>query len=256
MNQNNLLFAMSFAALFSIFLVFSTTAGVYAQTSSNMTNSQTSNNTMGMPMNDDMSMGSYVTNQKYNNTITSSVSIFQPIINAFKSMITVDINDAITAAQGAVGENTTTIAAFLHPEKHYIVYTVIILDSSGTPHKVLVDPGNGNVLKDEKTSFMKLMMLVHGGTSGMMGQGDMMGPEMGMMGQGNMMGPEMGMMGQGDMMGPEMGMMGQGNMMGPEMGMMGQGNMMGPEMGMMGQGNMMGPEMGMMGQGDAHNSWN
>jgi len=198
MNQNNLLFAMSFAALFSIFLVFSTTAGVYAQTSSNMTNSQTSNNTMGMPMNDDMSMGSYVTNQKYNNTITSSVSIFQPIINAFKSMITVDINDAITAAQGAVGENTTTIAAFLHPEKHYIVYTVIILDSSGTPHKVLVDPGNGNVLKDEKTSFMKLMMLVHGGTSGMMGQGNMMGPEMGMMGQGNMMGPEMGMMGQGD----------------------------------------------------------
>jgi hypothetical protein len=201
MNQNNSLFAVSFAALFSIFLIFSTTAGIYAQTSSNMTNSQTSNNTMGMAMSDDRSMGSLVTNQKYNNTVTSSVSIFQPIINAFKSMIKVDINDAVTTAQGVVGDNATTIAAFLHPEKHYIVYIVIVLDSSGTPHKVLIDPGNGNVLKDEKTSFMKLMMLVHGSKGGMMGQGNMMGPEMGMMGQGNMMGPEMGMMGQGNMMG-------------------------------------------------------
>jgi hypothetical protein len=31
-------------------------------------------------------------------------------------LIKVDINDAVTAAQGAVGDNTTTIAAILHPE--------------------------------------------------------------------------------------------------------------------------------------------
>jgi hypothetical protein len=228
MNQNNSLFVAPFAALFSLLLLFSTIAGVYAQTSSNTTNGQTSHNPIGMPMNDDMSMGSYEAKQQDNN-LTSSISIFQPIINAFKSMIKVDINDAITTARGAVGDNATTIAAFLHPEKHYIVYTVIVLDSSGTPHKVLVDPGNGNLLKDEKTSFMKLMMLVHGGKGGMMGQGNMMGPEMGMMGQGNMMGPEMGMMGQGNMMGPEMGMMG------PDIGMMCQGHM--------------------MGHGDAENSW-
>ncbi|MGD9535198.1 MAG: PepSY domain-containing protein [Candidatus Nitrosocosmicus sp.] len=194
-------------------LVFSSTAGVFAQIPTNATNSQMSDKPMGMPMDHKMFMGSHETKD---NNFTSSVSIFQPIINAFKSMIKVDINDAVTAAEGAVGENATTVAAFLHPEKHYIVYTIIVLDSSGTPHKVLVDPGTGNVLKDEKTSFMELMMLAHGGKDGgMMGPGS----EMGMMGHGGMMGPgsEMGMMGHGGMMGPgsEMGMMGHGGMMGP-----------------------------------------
>ena len=193
MNRKNSLFAVSFAILLGSLLVFAPVSGIYAQTPGNATDLQTSSNSMGMSMNHDMSMRSQETKEKENNS-TSSVSIFQPIINAFKSMITVDIIDAITTAQGAVGENATTIAAFLHPDKHYIVYTVIILDSSGTPHKVLVDPGNGNVLKDEKTSFMHLMKLAHGGKGGMMG-----GPEMGMMGHGGMMGgPEMGMMGHGE----------------------------------------------------------
>src|SRR5690606_19559041 len=105
----------------------------------------------------------------------------------------------------AVGDNATTIAAFLHPEKHFIVYTVIVLDSSGTPHKVLVDPGNGNVLKDEKTSFMELMMLAHGGMMG--GPGS----EMGMMGHGGKDGDMMGHGGKdGDMMGHGGNMMGLG----------------------------------------------
>jgi hypothetical protein len=182
-------------------------SNIYAQAPGNATDSQASNNSMGMSMNYDMPLGSHETKEKYNN-LTSSVSIFQPIINAFKSMITVDINDAVTAAQGAVGENATTISAFLHPEKHYIVYTVIILDSSGTPHKVLVDPGNGNVLRDEKTSFMDLMMLAHGGKGGMTG-----GSEMDMMGHGGMTGgSEMDMMGHGGMTGgSEMDMMGHGD---------------------------------------------
>ena len=197
MNMNNSLFAIPFAVLFSILLVFSTIAAVFAQLPVNATNPQTSDNSVAMPMTYNTSMGSHETKEKHNN-LTSSVSIFQPIINAFKSMIKVDITDAVTAAQGAVGDNATTIAAFLHPQKQYIVYTVIGPDSSGTPHKVIVDPGNGNVLKDKKTSFMELMMLVHGGKGGNM----MGGPEMSMMGHGNNMmgGPEMGMMGHGNNM--------------------------------------------------------
>jgi hypothetical protein len=195
MNHYNPLFAVSFAILLGSLLVFNPISIIYAQAPDNSTDSQKSNNSMGMSTNYDMSMGSHETKEKGDN-LTSSVSIFQPLINAFKSMITVDINDAVTAAQGAVGENATTIAAFLHPEKHYIVYTVITLDSSGTPHKVLVDPGNGNVLRDEKTSFIDLMMLAHGGKGGMMGGP---GPEMGMMDHGGMMGgPEMGMMDHGE----------------------------------------------------------
>ena len=47
------------------------------------------------------------------------------------------------------------------------------LDSSGVAHKVLVDPGNGNVLDDKKMSFMELMKLVHG-DGGMMGHDNKM----------------------------------------------------------------------------------
>jgi len=127
-------------------------------------------------MNQNLSMGSSPSADEKEQDWTSSVSMFQPIVNAFKSLIKVDINQAVTSAENAVGANATTIAAYLHPEKQYIVYNVLTLDSSGVAHKVLVDPGNGNVLDDKKMSFMELMKLVHGG-GGMMG-----GPEMGMMG--------------------------------------------------------------------------
>ncbi|VFJ14246.1 PepSY domain-containing protein [Candidatus Nitrosocosmicus franklandus] len=245
MNLNFSIVVVSLALLFSFVLVFTSTTNTHAQELNNTMNHQTFGNPDDMTMNDNMSMGSTFGTSEKEHDITSSVSIFQPIINAFKSMIKININDAITSAQDTVGANATTVAAFLHPEKQYIVYNIITLDSSGTIHRVLVDPGNGSVLDDKQVSFMELMKMVHG--DGMMGGHDkMMGPEMGMGGMmgghDKMMGPEMGM---GGMMG------GHDKMMGPEMGM---GGMMG------GHDKMMGPEMGMGGMMGGHDNsygpWN
>ncbi len=135
--------------------------------------------------------------------ISSSVSIFQPILNAYKSLIHVSLADAITSAQKSLGKNTTAVAAFIHPENGFIVYNVFAIGSNGAVYKVLVDPGNGNIISSQQMSLIDMIRMVHGGMAmrnmGIMGQGIM---GQGIMGQG--MCPMMGqgmcpMMGQGMM---------------------------------------------------------
>ena len=113
--------------------------------------------------------------------LTGSISIFSPIVNAFKSAIHVNLNDAITTAQEATGNNATTLAAFIHPYKGFIVYEVFTLDSSNNIHRVIVDPGNGKVLSSEQMSIIQMMMMVHSGVMApdmMMNHGMGMGPGM------------------------------------------------------------------------------
>ncbi len=93
---------------------------------------------------------------------TGSISIFQPIINEFKSSINTSLPDAISTAEKSLGNNATTLAAFIHPEKEYIVYNVFALDANNIAHKIIVDPGNGNILSLQQMSFMEMMMKLHG----------------------------------------------------------------------------------------------
>ena len=141
---------------------------------------------------------------------TSSVSLFSPVIDAIKSKIHSSLNDATTNALKAVGggSNSSAVAAFIHPERGFLVYDVFVLDTNDNVHRVLVDPGNGKVLSNQPISLMDVMTMMHPS----MGMGGMMmgGPGMGMMGHGMMM--QHGMMG-----GPGMGMMGHGmGVMGPQ----------------------------------------
>jgi hypothetical protein len=142
--------------------------------------------------------------------LAGSISIFSPIVNAFKSVIHVSLSTAITNAQNTLGNNSTTLEAFIHPDKGFIVYQIFALDANNNIHKIVVDPGNGRILSAQQMSLIEMMLMLHGGM--------MMGPGMD---NGMMMGPGMdnGMMGHG-MMGPGMdnGMMGHG-MMGPGMSM-------------------------------------
>jgi hypothetical protein len=155
-----------------------------------------------------MSMSSGLQNQNQN--WTGSISLFSPILDAFKSKIHTTLNNATTSALTAVGgSNASAVAAFIHPENGFLVYDVFVLDSSNNIHKVLVDPGNGRVLSNQQISLMNMMFMMHP-SMGMMQHGMMMGrgqgPGMGMMG-----GPHsMGMMGHSPdmMMNHGMGMMG------------------------------------------------
>ena len=118
---------------------------------------------------------------------TGSISLFSPIIDTFKSKIHTTLNDATTNAIKAVGgggSNASAVAAFIHPERGFLVYDVFVLDPSNNIHRVIVDPGNGKVLSTQRMSIMDMMTMAHP-SMGMMG-----GPEM-MMQHGMMQGPGM-----------------------------------------------------------------
>jgi hypothetical protein len=111
------------------------------------------------------SMTSGLQNQNW----TGSISLFSPIIDAFKSKIHTTLNDATTNAINAVsgggaGSNASAgaVAAFIHPENGFLVYDVFVLDSSNNIHRVVVDPGNGKVLSNQRMSMMEMMMGPHG----------------------------------------------------------------------------------------------
>jgi uncharacterized iron-regulated membrane protein len=117
---------------------------------------------------------------------TSSVSLFSPMIDAIKSKIHTTLNDATTNALKAVGggSNSSAVAAFIHPERAFLVYDIFVLDSNDNVHRILVDPGNGKVLSNQFMSLMNMMAMVHSGMGmGMVGPG--MGHGMGMMGPQN-----------------------------------------------------------------------
>jgi hypothetical protein len=150
-----------------------------------------------------MSMRSSLQNQNW----TGSISLFSPILDAFKSKIHTTLNNATTSALNAVvvgggggtSSNASAVAAFIHPENGFLVYDVFVLDSSNNIHRVIVDPGNGKVLSNQQMSLMDMMFMMHHPS---MGMGMMMGGGGGPGGM-SMMGPphSMGMMQHGmDMM--------------------------------------------------------
>jgi hypothetical protein len=161
-----------------------------------------------------------------NQNWTGSISLFSPIIDAFKSKIHTTLNDATTNAINAVdgGSNTSAVAAFIHPERGFLVYDVFILDPSNSIHRVIVDPGNGKVLSNQPVSLRDMMPMAQpsAGMGSMMMRaqpGMMMDHGMDMMQHGIMMGegrPSMGMM-----MGQPHDMMMDRGMMDIGMGMMG-----------------------------------
>ena len=120
------------------------------------------------------------------------------MIDAIKAKIHTTLNDATTNALKTVGggSNTSAVAAFIHPERGFLVYDVFVLDSNDNVHRIIVDPGNGKVLSNQPMSLMDIMAMMHP-AMGMMG-----GPGPGMMGHGMM--KQHGMMGGGPgMMGPQ-----------------------------------------------------
>jgi hypothetical protein len=103
-----------------------------------------------------------------NQSWTGSISLFSPIIDAFKSKIHTTLNDATTNAINAVsgggtGSNASAgaVAAFIHPENGFLVYDIFVLDSNNNIHKVIVDPGNGKVLSKQQMSMMDMTFMIH-----------------------------------------------------------------------------------------------
>src|ERR671919_538453 len=113
--------------------------------------------------------------------INGSINLEQTIFDAIGSKINTTLTQAITTAEQSVGNESFALAAFGGPHGPYLTYTIIL----GTPdmefHKVIVDPGTGQVLASEEMSgkeWMKMHQMhqmMHGsGSSGPSGDGMMM----------------------------------------------------------------------------------
>jgi uncharacterized membrane protein YkoI len=97
---------------------------------------------MGMENDDDMMMN-------FNGTI----DVEKTMAEAFKSKITTDIIGAIQAAQASVGPNSFVKEAELTPAHGFLVYKVKVIDENLKKYKVIVDPGNGQVLLKKEITW-------------------------------------------------------------------------------------------------------
>ncbi len=125
---------------------------VFAQegaiTPEGMNNTMSMENDTGMMgMKDDDSM------MKLNGTINVETTMAE----AFKSKITTDIIGAIQAAQGFIGPNTFVCSAELTDAHGYLVYKIMAADENMKIYKVIVDPGNGQVLMKKEVSWEDAM---------------------------------------------------------------------------------------------------
>jgi hypothetical protein len=131
--------------------------------------------------------------------ITSSINLMTIISEAIGSNINVSLSDAATTAETSVGNGSHAASAELGENNGYLVYNIMVIDPSMNFSKVVVDPGNGEVLSSKQLSKEEHMMMHEmGGRDMMMGPGMMMGGPGKMMKHDKMgMGPPDGMMGGG-----------------------------------------------------------
>ena len=130
---------------------------------------------------------------KMDNNITSSINLMSVISNAIGSNINVSLSDAATTAETSVGNGSHAASAELGENNGYLVYNIMVIDPSMNFSKVVVDPGNGEVLSSKQLSKEEHMVMHEMGGRDMMmgGPGKMMkhdrmgmGPPDGMMGGG------------------------------------------------------------------------
>jgi hypothetical protein len=96
--------------------------------------------------------------------INGTIDLEQTIFQAIGAKVNTSLTQAIDTAEQTIGNNSFAMAAFGGPYGSYLVYTIIL----GTPamefHKVIVDPGTGQVLSSEQVSqkeWMKMQQMHH-----------------------------------------------------------------------------------------------
>jgi hypothetical protein len=100
------------------------------------------NNTGKMGMDSDSKMN-----------LNATINVETTMAEAFKFKITTDIIGAIQAAQASVGSNSFVCSAELTPAHGYLVYKIMAADENMKIYKVIVDPGNGQVLIKKEVTW-------------------------------------------------------------------------------------------------------
>jgi hypothetical protein len=143
-----------------------------------------------MMMGDRGGFGNMTSGQQQKMMINGTINLEQAIFEAISSKVNTSLTQAITTAEQSIGNNSFALAAHGGPHGAYFVYTIIL----GTPgmqfHKVIVDPGTGQILASQEISqkeWMKMQQMQQMMHSGGPGGGGMM-----TMGDGGPMNPDRG----------------------------------------------------------------
>ena len=84
---------------------------------------------------------------------TGTIDVKSTIGEAFKSKVNVNMIDAIKTAQASVGLNSTVKEAELTHAHNYLVYKIMVIDEDMKKYKVIVDPGNGEILMKKEITW-------------------------------------------------------------------------------------------------------
>jgi len=126
-------------------------------------------NNTGMMMPGDKAM------MKMGNNITSSINLMNIISQAIGSNINVSLSHAATSAETSVGNGSHAVSAELGDKNGYLIYNIMVISPNMNFSKVVVDPGNGEVLLTEQISKEQHMMMHGMAGEHMMGPGMIMG---------------------------------------------------------------------------------
>ena len=98
--------------------------------------------------------------------ITGSVNVREAINNFIKENQKVSFSQASETAQNQIS-NGTVIGGHIGIAQGYLVYTFFVVDNGNkTGYRVIVDPGNGQVLHTSEGFPLKSLGLMHGGGLG------------------------------------------------------------------------------------------
>jgi uncharacterized membrane protein YkoI len=145
------------------FLPLVTSNNVFAQT-----NSTSGTNTTDMTGNDMMMKGNYnnpmmsMGNKTYEK-INGTINMMDIMYQAIQSKVNTTLTDAISTAEQSVGNNSYATSANGEEKDGMLVYSIVLGSPDMKFNKVLVDPGNGQILQSKEISMMDWMMLMHSG---------------------------------------------------------------------------------------------
>jgi hypothetical protein len=94
--------------------------------------------------------------------ITGSLSLRNMLAKTAGSEVHVSLANASTIAEKAVGPNSHAVSVRIGVLHGFVVYVALVSDINHSIHSVLVDAGNGKVLRSTQLSIAPPMMMQHG----------------------------------------------------------------------------------------------
>jgi hypothetical protein len=98
-----------------------------------------------------------------NSNWTGSVEISKVLRESFNPLIKFSLSEAVNKSELTIGNNSSAVAAFIHPVNGYLVYVIYLLNDSNEVSKVITDVGTGDILNVENMTIEEMMFTFHHG---------------------------------------------------------------------------------------------